>query len=189
MRSRSNSNLPSSMGWTWRRKKSLSWGRKTSLSFSKHCISRSRWFLTVSVTVCSWPYSCNWQASLAISQVLSWAFAIAISRSLCSLTLKGTSSLEGWLELHSSIPKDTLERKKRSYFSLWLFRHTESFDLTANNGTSNEFRIPDVPDESCLLLCPHLNLLTLIFSDQTFAAPELTSSEQLFHLRIPPGQK
>lgn len=46
-----------------------------------------------------------------------------------------------------------------------------------------------MPDEPCLLLCPHLNLLTLIFTDQAFAAPELTSAEQLFRLRIPPGQK
>ena len=82
-----------------------------------------------------------------------------------------------------------MERRKRSYFSLWLFCRTESFDLTANNGARNEFGIPDVPNEPCLLLCPHLNLLTLIFSDQAFAAPELSSPEQLFRLRIPSGQK
>lgn len=46
-----------------------------------------------------------------------------------------------------------------------------------------------MPDEPCLLLCLQLNLLTLIFSNQDFTAPELTSSEQLFRLRIPPGQK
>ena len=34
-----------------------------------------------------------------------------------------------------------------------------------------------------------MNLLTLIFTDQAFAAPELTSPEQLFRLRIPSGQK
>lgn len=44
-------------------------------------------------------------------------------------------------------------------------------------------------DEPCLLLCPYINLLTLIFTDYAFAAPELTSPEQLFRLRIPLGQK
>ena len=32
-------------------------------------------------------------------------------------------------------------------------------------------------------------MLALIFADQAFAAPELTSMDQLFRLRIPPGQK
>ena len=32
-------------------------------------------------------------------------------------------------------------------------------------------------------------MLALIFADQAFAAPELTSTDQLFRLRIPPGQK
>lgn len=46
-----------------------------------------------------------------------------------------------------------------------------------------------MPNEPCLLLCPHLNLLTLIFSNQAFAAPKLTSPKQLFRLRILSGQK
>lgn len=53
----------------------------------------------------------------------------------------------------------------------------------------NEFGIPDVPNEPCLLLCPHISILALLFADQAFAAPGLTSPEQLFRLRIPPGQK
>ena len=32
-------------------------------------------------------------------------------------------------------------------------------------------------------------MLALLFSDQAFAASSLTSPEQLFRLRIPPGQK
>ena len=32
-------------------------------------------------------------------------------------------------------------------------------------------------------------MLALLFSDQAFAAPSLTSPERLFRLRIPPGQK
>lgn len=52
----------------------------------------------------------------------------------------------------------------------------------------NEFGIPDVPNEPCLLLCPHITMLALIFADEAFAVPELTSAEQLFRLRIPSGQ-
>ena len=59
----------------------------------------------------------------------------------------------------------------------------------ADDRASNEFGIPDVPNEPCLLLCPHITLLALIFADHAFAAPELTSAEQLFRLRIPAGQK
>ena len=91
--------------------------------------------------------------------------------------------------MHSSISKDTLKRKKHLYFSLWLFRYTKSLDLTANNGARHEFRIPDISDEPYLLLCPYLNLLTLISSNQTFAAPKLNSLEQLFRFRIPLEQK
>ncbi len=59
----------------------------------------------------------------------------------------------------------------------------------ANGGGRNEFGIPDVPNEPCLLLCPHITILALIFADYAFAAPELTTAEQLFRLRIPAGQK
>ena len=54
----------------------------------------------------------------------------------------------------------------------------------ADDRASNEFGIPDVPNEPCLLLCPHKTLLTLIFADH-----ELTSAEQPFRLRTPAGQK
>ncbi|KAL9583968.1 MAG: hypothetical protein Q9203_004864 [Teloschistes exilis] len=53
----------------------------------------------------------------------------------------------------------------------------------------NEFGIPDVSNEPCLLLCPHITILALLLADQAFAAPSLTSSEHLFRLRIAPGQK
>ncbi len=53
----------------------------------------------------------------------------------------------------------------------------------------NEFGIPDVPNEPCLLLCPQVTMLALLFADQAFAAPSLTSLEELFRLRIAPGQK
>ncbi|KAL8818268.1 MAG: hypothetical protein Q9223_003059, partial [Gallowayella weberi] len=59
----------------------------------------------------------------------------------------------------------------------------------ANAHGRNEFGIPDVPNKPCLLLCPHITMLALLFADQAFAAPSLTSPEQLFRLRIAPGQK
>ncbi|KAL9027313.1 MAG: hypothetical protein Q9196_004144 [Gyalolechia fulgens] len=59
----------------------------------------------------------------------------------------------------------------------------------ANECGRNEFGIPDVPNEPCLLLCPYITVLALLFADQAFAAPFLTSPEQLFRLRIAPGQK
>ena len=58
-----------------------------------------------------------------------------------------------------------------------------------NQHSRNEFGIPDVPNEPCLLLCPHITMLALLFADQAFAASSLTSPEQLFCLRIAPGQK
>ncbi len=61
--------------------------------------------------------------------------------------------------------------------------------LTANDWCRNEFSIPDMPHKPCLLLCPHINLLTLIFTDQAFAPPDLNSPKQFFRLRIEPGQK
>lgn len=59
----------------------------------------------------------------------------------------------------------------------------------ANECGRNEFGIPDVPKEPCLLLCPLITMLALLFADQGFAAPSLTLPEQLFRLRIAPGQK
>ena len=59
----------------------------------------------------------------------------------------------------------------------------------ANKCGRNEFGIPDVPHEPCLLLCPQISILALLFADQAFAASSLTSPEQLFRLRIAPGQR
>ena len=52
---------------------------------------------------------------------------------------------------------------------------------------SNTFGIPEVPSEPCLLLCPHIVLLGLVFADKAFAAPGLTGPDQLFRLRVPAG--
>ncbi|KAL8799612.1 MAG: hypothetical protein Q9182_005763, partial [Xanthomendoza sp. 2 TL-2023] len=59
----------------------------------------------------------------------------------------------------------------------------------ANGCSRNKFGIPDVPNKPCLLLCPYITMLALHFADQAFAASSLTLSEQLFRLRIAPGQK
>ena len=51
----------------------------------------------------------------------------------------------------------------------------------------NTFPIPDIPSEPCLLLCPQILLLSLVFADEAFAAPGLDGPEQLFQLRVPAG--
>lgn len=130
--------------------------------------------------MCNWPCSCNWQALPAISRVLFWAFATTISRSPYFQTFKEENSLEDWLKSHSKIPRDTLKRRKCLYFSLWLFCHTRLTDLIINNDARNKFGIPNMLDKPYWLLCLLLNLLILIFSNQAFAAPKLTSPEQLF---------
>lgn len=58
----------------------------------------------------------------------------------------------------------------------------------ADKFSSNEFGIPDVPREPCLLFCPHIDLLALMFADEVFAPSALTTPEQLFNLRILPGK-
>ncbi|KAI9893013.1 MAG: hypothetical protein M1814_000897 [Vezdaea aestivalis] len=52
---------------------------------------------------------------------------------------------------------------------------------------TNTFPIPDIPKEPCLLLCPQVTFLSLIFLDQAFAAPELSSPEDFFRLRVLKG--
>lgn len=59
----------------------------------------------------------------------------------------------------------------------------------ADGRVRNDFGIPDVPNERCLLLCPHIIILALLFADLAFAALSLTSREHLLRLRIAPGQK
>lgn len=61
--------------------------------------------------------------------------------------------------------------------------------IVVNQCDRIEFGIPDVPIESCLLLCPHITMIALLFADQAFAASSLTLPEQLFRLWIASGQK
>ena len=63
------------------------------------------------------------------------------------------------------------------------------YAVNTDEGDRNEFGIPDVPNEPCLLLCPHITLLALFFADQAFAAPSLTSPEHLYRLCVDTGQK
>jgi hypothetical protein len=52
---------------------------------------------------------------------------------------------------------------------------------------SNEFPVPDIPNEPCLLLCPHMTFLALAFLYDAFAVPDLTP-ESLYSLKVPIGQ-
>jgi NAD-dependent DNA ligase len=82
-------------------------------------------------------------------------------------------------------------KKKDSYVLLFyaILAAASVCVVVANERGRNEFEILDVPNESCLLLCSHITMLALLFVDQAFAALFLTSSKQLFRLRIASGQK
>jgi len=62
------------------------------------------------------------------------------------------------------------------------FRNTKSF---LGPKAPNTIPIPQIPTEPCLLLCPPVTLLSLIFADDAFDG--LTSPEQLFQLKVTPG--
>ena len=51
---------------------------------------------------------------------------------------------------------------------------------------SNEIPIPDIPNEPCLLLCPHTTFLSLAFLSNAFAVTDLTAAA-LYSLKVPPG--
>jgi uncharacterized protein DUF3435 len=53
---------------------------------------------------------------------------------------------------------------------------------------SNTFPVPEVIYDPSLIFSPHVILLGLIFDNQAFAAPSLTSPERLSELDIEPGQ-
>ena len=53
---------------------------------------------------------------------------------------------------------------------------------------SNTFPIPEIIYDPSLILSPHAFLLGLIFADQAFKAPNLTSPEQLGRLYVEPGR-
>ena len=82
-------------------------------------------------------------------------------------------------------------RKKDTYVFIFhiTFNAAVGYHAVANDQSRNEFGIPDVPNEPCLLLCPHITMLALLFADQAFAASSLISLKQLFRLRIASGQK
>lgn len=60
----------------------------------------------------------------------------------------------------------------------------QRLDVLTNDYRRNEFDISDVSNESCLLLCSHIIMLTLIFVDQVFVVLELIFVEEFFHLRV-----
>jgi hypothetical protein len=53
--------------------------------------------------------------------------------------------------------------------------------------SSNTFPIPEIVYDPSLIFSPHMILLGMIFDDQAFAAPSLTSPEKLSRLDIEPG--
>ena len=92
------------------------------------------------------------------------------------------------IEIVFNHTKGYLGEKDAYAFPLHAMPTTASDHVAVTNGRGrNEFGIPDVPNEPCLLLCPHITALALFFADQAFAVPFLTSPEQLFRLRIAPG--
>jgi hypothetical protein len=50
--------------------------------------------------------------------------------------------------------------------------------------SSNTFAIPEIVYDPSLVFSPHVILLGMIFDDQAFAAPSLTSPEELSRLNI-----
>jgi len=65
--------------------------------------------------------------------------------------------------------------------------HTLVQGSTAKCVRSNMFPIPEVIYDPSLIFSPHVVLCGLMFDDQAFAAPNLTSPEQLSILEIEPG--
>jgi len=52
---------------------------------------------------------------------------------------------------------------------------------------ANTFVLPEIIFDPSLILSPHVALLGLIFADNAFLAPSLTSAERISELDIPPG--
>ena len=51
----------------------------------------------------------------------------------------------------------------------------------------NIFPFPEIIFNPSLILSPHVALLDLVFTDNTFLAPSLTSAERISELDIPAG--
>jgi len=66
----------------------------------------------------------------------------------------------------------------------WKFENTKGY---LGQKDANEIPIPDIPNEACLLLCPHTTFLSLAFLFDAFAVTDLTPS-RLYSLKIPAGQ-
>ena len=81
--------------------------------------------------------------------------------------------------------------KKNAYVLLFyaVFVVTSICVVVVNERDKNEFEIFDVSNESCLLFCFHILMLALFFANQVFVVSFLTSSKQLFRLRIASRQK
>ena len=103
---------------------------------------------------------------------------------------KGGEQPRVLIEIVFNYTKGYLGEKDAYVFPFHIIFTTASDYIAVANGRGrNEFGIPDVPNEPYFLLCPHIIMLALLFADQAFVPPSLTSPEQLFYLRIAPGQK
>ncbi len=59
----------------------------------------------------------------------------------------------------------------------------------ADYSASNTFPVPEVLWDPCLLLSPHVFFLGILFANEAFEAPGLTSPEQLHVLDIHPEEQ
>ncbi|EKG09994.1 hypothetical protein MPH_12919 [Macrophomina phaseolina MS6] len=64
----------------------------------------------------------------------------------------------------------------------FIYTHTKGY---LGQKDSNTFTIPEIRHDPYLILSPHTYFLALAFSDQAFAAPDLTGPEALYKLRVP----
>jgi hypothetical protein len=62
------------------------------------------------------------------------------------------------------------------------------FAQRTNLKASNTFPVPEIIYDPSLIFSPHVTLLGLIFDDNAFAAPRLTSPERFSELYIEPGR-
>jgi hypothetical protein len=82
-------------------------------------------------------------------------------------------------------------RNRKFYLGPFLIPNLPSSFILASNATNiearNTFLLPEIIFDPSLILSPHVALLGLIFADNAFLAPSLTSAERISELDIPPG--
>lgn len=70
------------------------------------------------------------------------------------------------IEIVFNYTKGYLGEKDTYVFIFYItFTIASGYIAVANERGRNEFGIPDVPNEPCLLLCPYITILALLFVD------------------------